>query len=63
MGTPFNDQWVLLRSPRRRRSGRTRSRGHVDATAPAAPVTNDERRSAAGNGQLRRRPRWIDRDT
>ncbi|HUJ54321.1 MAG TPA: hypothetical protein VLX08_12215 [Steroidobacteraceae bacterium] len=66
MGTPFNDQWVLLRSSRRRRSERAPSHPHrhLEPAPTIAPGTQDERPTPpAGIRRRARRTRWIDRDT
>jgi hypothetical protein len=68
MGTPFNDQWGLLRSSGRRRSDRTPAHRHlasVPLSAPhAQPDAQEKYSTLAGSARRRlRRRRWIDRDT
>jgi len=64
VGIPFNDQWVLLHSSRRRRSDRAPSHRHLEPLPTSAPGTQDERPMPPVSIRRRaRRTRWIDRDT
>jgi len=61
MATPFNDQWVLRRSQRRRRP---RAQYGAGAGAPPPRASPAARPPPGTAGVVRLpRPRWIDRDT
>ena len=71
MSTPYNNQWVLGRSRARwRRRGRAAASGGVGEPPVALPQEPHERppsvherpQPALGRA-VRKRPRWIDRDT
>jgi hypothetical protein len=74
MSTPYNDQWVLGR-PRGRRRGRAAASGAFGSRTDLQGLPPREGRepqdkgraeqapSRAFAGAVRKRPRWIDRDT
>jgi hypothetical protein len=70
MSTPYNDQWLLGRSRWRRRGRAPVGAGFESGTDPLGQPPGNEREvqdkgqpQEKRTGAMRKRPRWIDRDT
>ena len=67
MSTPYNNQWLLGRSRRRRRTAGSGAFGPPLAPPPREPHEQQasgahERLLPLDRRPVRKRPRWIDRD-
>ena len=63
MSPRYNNQWVLGRSRRRRRTPAAVGGTYGQAVVPLRPEPHVHQPSPGPGGAVRKRPCWIDRDT